>query len=107
LKQIAGKVNQDGDYEYSGWTGPGRPRKHPKPDETSPKPNPPPLDSRLLDIVQAARYLSVSPWTIRSLAWSGVLPRVRIPLADGRDLRKLLFDRSDVDRLIELWKDRT
>ncbi len=36
----------------------------------------------------------VSPWTIRSLEWSGVLPRVRIPLADVRDLRKLLFDRA-------------
>ncbi len=86
--------------------GPGRPRKHPKPDEASPKPNPPPLDPRLLDIVQAARYLGVSPWTIRSLEWSGVLPRVPIPLADGRDLRKLLFDRTDLDRLIESWKTR-
>lgn len=86
--------------------GPGRPRKNPKPEEAVPKPGPPLLDPRLLDLVQAARYLSVSPWTIRSLEWSGVLPRVRIPLADGRDLRKLLFDRADLDRLIELWKER-
>jgi hypothetical protein len=56
--------------------GPGRRRKHPKPDEAAPSPRSPPLDPRLLDIVQAARYLSVSPWTIRSLEWSGVLPRV-------------------------------
>jgi hypothetical protein len=60
-----------------------------------------------LDVAQAARYLSVSPWTIRTLEWAGTLPRVRIRLADGHDLRKLLFDRADLDRLIELWKDRT
>jgi len=97
-----------------GWTSPlpharrepGRPRKHPKPGEASPKPSPPPLDPRLLDIVQAARYLSVSPWTIRNLEWSGLLPRVWIPLADGRDLRKLLFDRINLDRLIESWRTR-
>jgi len=86
--------------------GPGRPRKHPRPEE-APRPAPPLLDPRLLDLVQTARYLSVSPWTIRCLEWSGVLSRVRIPLADGRDLRKLLFDRADLDRLIELWKERS
>jgi len=86
--------------------GPGRPRKHPTTEGAAPRSDPPPLDPRLLDIVQAARYLSVSPWTIRSLEWSGVLPRVRIPLADSRDLRKLLFDRTDLDRLIESWKTR-
>ena len=86
--------------------GPGRPRKHPTP-EDMPKPTPPPLDPRLFDLAQAARYLSVSPWTIRSLEWAGVLHRVRIPLPNHRELRKLLFDRTDLDRLIELWKDRT
>lgn len=84
---------------------PGRPRKHPRTEEAPPKPSPP-LDPRLLGVGQAARYLGVSPWTIRSLEWTGVLPRVRIPLANGRDLRKLLFDRADLDRLIELWKER-
>jgi hypothetical protein len=34
-----------------------------------------------------------------------VLRRVRIPLPDGRELRKLLFDREDLDRLIEAWKE--
>jgi hypothetical protein len=71
------------------------------------KPIPSPLDPRLFDLAQAARYLSVSPWTIRSLEWAGVLRRVRIPLPDHRELRKLLFDRTDLDHLIELWKDRT
>jgi hypothetical protein len=42
--------------------------------------------------------LGVSPWTVRELEWKGKLPRVRIS-------RRLLFDRSDLDRLIEREKD--
>jgi hypothetical protein len=60
--------------------------------------------SRLLDLQQTAQYLGVSPWTIRDLEASGVIPRVVIPLSNGRELRKLLFDRADLDRLIERWK---
>ncbi len=60
---------------------------------------------RLLSLEDAARYLGVSPWTVRELEWSGVLPRVRIPLGNGKELRKLLFDRADLDRLIDRWKD--
>jgi hypothetical protein len=60
--------------------------------------------SRLLDLQQAAQYLSVSPWTVRDLEASGVIPQVCIPLRNGRELRKLLFDRVDLDRLIESWK---
>jgi len=86
---------------------PGRPRTRPKPPEDAPRPARPAIDPRLLDVAHAARYLSVSPWTIRSPEWAGILPRVRIPLAVGRDLRKLLFDRADLDRLIEGWKERT
>jgi helix-turn-helix protein len=66
--------------------------------------NSPAATSRLLDLQQAARYLGVSPWTVRDLEASGVIPRVVIPLPNGRDLRKLLFDRADLDRLIESWK---
>ena len=29
---------------------------------------------------------------------------VRVPLAAGAELRKLLFDKVDLDRLIEAWK---
>ena len=63
---------------------------------------------RLLDLEAAALYLGVSTWTLRELAnkKDGVLPRVRIPLPKGDDLRKLLFDREDLDRLIEGWKGR-
>jgi hypothetical protein len=63
------------------------------------------LTPRLLDLEAAAIYLSVSPWTIRDLEAAGVLPRVRVPLPGGRELRKLLFDKADLDRLIDVWKD--
>jgi hypothetical protein len=59
---------------------------------------------RLLDLDAAAMYLGVSPWTIRDLEAAGVLRRVRVPLRDGRELRKLLFDKADLDKLIEAWK---
>jgi len=63
------------------------------------------IEPRLLSLEDAARYLGVSPWTVRELEWSGVLPRVRIPLGNGKELRKLLFDREDLNRLIDRWKD--
>ncbi len=59
---------------------------------------------RLLDLDQAAAYLGVSPWTVRDLEAGGTVRRVRVPLSNGRELRKLLFDKSDLDRLIEAWK---
>jgi hypothetical protein len=81
---------------------PGRPRK--------PEPYQPVQVAacvpRLLDVDAAAVYLGVSAWTIRDLDARGVLPRVRVPLPNGGELRRLLFDRADLDRLIDLWKDR-
>lgn len=62
------------------------------------------LAPRLLDLVQTAQYLGVSAWTVRDLEASGTLQRVSIPLAGGRELRKLLFDRGDLDRLVDAWK---
>ena len=61
---------------------------------------------RLLDLERTAAYLGVSPWTVRDLEAAGVLPRVCVPLPGGRELRKLLFDRADLDGLIETWKER-
>jgi hypothetical protein len=63
------------------------------------------MSRRLLDLEAAATYLGVSPWTVRDLEAAGVLMRVRVPLPGGRELRKLLFDKADLDRLIEVWKD--
>jgi hypothetical protein len=64
-----------------------------------------PMPCRLLDLEAAAVYLGVSSWTVRDLEAAGVLRRVRVPLPDGKELRKLLFDKTDLDRLIEVWKD--
>jgi excisionase family DNA binding protein len=63
------------------------------------------LIPRLLDLEAAAAYLGVSPSTIRDLEAAGVLPRVRVPLPGGRELRKLLFDKADLDQLIDAWKE--
>ena len=60
--------------------------------------------TRLLDLAATAAYLGVSGWTVRDLAASGVLKRVRVPLQNGGELRKLLFDRADLDDLISRWK---
>ena len=63
-----------------------------------------PVAPRLFDLEATAAYLGVSPWTVRDLEAGGTLKRVEIPLAGGATLRKLLFDRSDLDRLVESWK---
>ena len=60
---------------------------------------PPAAPRRLLPLPEAAAYLGVSPWTVRELQWSGKLPRVDLG-------RKLLFDRADLDALIERQKER-
>ena len=65
-----------------------------------------PVTRRLLDVDSAAAYLGVSAWTIRDLDAGGHLPRVRLPLPGGKELRRLLYDRTDLDRLIERAKDR-
>jgi hypothetical protein len=63
------------------------------------------LEPKLLSLASTARYLDLAPWTVRELEWAGVLLRVRVPLPGGRQLRKILFDRDDLDRLIRTWKD--
>ena len=80
---------------------PGRPRK-PTHEPLAVTTCPP----RLLDVDADAAYLGVSSWTIRDLDAAGVLPRVRVPLPNGGELRRLLFDRADLDRLIDVWKDQ-
>lgn len=65
------------------------------------------LSPRLLDLRAAAAYLGIAPWTVRELEWRGVLRRLRVPLPNGGELRKILFDREDLDRLVERWKDGT
>jgi hypothetical protein len=64
-----------------------------------------PTPSRLLNLGAAATYLSVSPWTVRELEWKGVLSRICVPLPNGGELRKRLFDKAELDWLIEAWKE--
>lgn len=65
------------------------------------------LPPRLLDVQASARYLGgVSDWTVRDLDAAGILSRVRIPLPNGGELRRVLYDRADLDVLIERWKER-
>lgn len=59
---------------------------------------------RLLTLSEAAIYLGMSVWTVRALEANGTLRRVRVPLPNGSELRKLLFDRADLDRAVEGWK---
>jgi hypothetical protein len=59
---------------------------------------------RLLDLDAAGAYLAVSPWTVRDLIAAGILARVRIPLPNGGELRKVLLDREDLDQLVARWK---
>jgi len=50
----------------------------------------------LLTLRQAADYLAVSYWTVRSWADAGKLPVVRLP-GDGRLVR---VERAELERLI-------
>lgn len=77
----------------------------PRPPTSRRSGGPGPVAPRLLDLEDAARYLAVSSWTARDLLAAGTLRRVRIPLPNGGELRKLLFDRADLDALIARWKD--
>lgn len=62
--------------------------------------------ARLVDVDGAARYLGgISPWSVRDLHASGRLPRVRLPLGGDRELRRLLFDVRDLDRLVDASKE--
>jgi excisionase family DNA binding protein len=57
------------------------------------------VNPRLFDVPAAAKYMGVSRWTIMDLISNGTLPRVTVG-----DMRRLLIDRNDCDRLIESSK---
>jgi hypothetical protein len=100
---------------------PGRPRKHPlRPvlGEIAVTPNAPSRASsgdelrplairtsgpRLLSARETAAYLAIGYETVLLLVKSGTLRPVRLPLGETA-LRKLLFDRVDLDRLVEVSK---
>jgi excisionase family DNA binding protein len=60
-----------------------------------------PAGPRLLTRQQAADYLNLSSDMLDRLTQQGELPRVQFPLGN-RNVRKVLYDRADLDRLVEL-----
>lgn len=65
------------------------------------------LTPRLLDVEATAEYLGgISIWTVRGLVEKGYLTPVRLPSVRhrGENGRRLLFDRADLDRLIDQGK---
>jgi hypothetical protein len=59
---------------------------------------------RLLDVRGVAAYLSVSVRIVHELRAAGHLKPITLPLADGRALGKLLFEKSDVDKFVDANK---
>jgi len=55
----------------------------------------------LLTRQQAAEYLNLSSDMLDRLTQQGELPRVQLALGN-RNVRKVLYDRADLDRLVEL-----
>ncbi len=64
-------------------------------------PTRPVVARRLLTMGQAAEYLAVSYWSIRSWVESGKLRAVRLP-GDGRLIR---IEIAELDRLVEECRD--
>lgn len=56
---------------------------------------------RLLSAQSAAKYLGVPYTTLRDWALRGHLPVIRAPQS-----RRMWFDRKDLDRIIDQWKER-
>lgn len=57
---------------------------------------------RLLGLEDAARYLGgVSVWTVRDYIAAGKLTPVRLPGPGGQELRRVLLDIRDLDRLVD------
>jgi len=55
----------------------------------------------LLTRQQAADYLNLSSDMLDRLTQQGELPRIQL-LLGNRNVRKVLYDRADLDRLVEL-----
>jgi excisionase family DNA binding protein len=53
--------------------------------------------AKLLDVKAAATYLSCHVWLVRTLAWEGRVPFLRLG-------HKILFDRADLDTFIAAQK---
>ena len=74
---------------------PARPAARPQDSPSCAPPGP-----RLLTRQQAAEYLNLSLDMIDRLTQQSELPRVQLALGN-RNVRKVLYDRADLDRLVE------
>jgi hypothetical protein len=71
-----------------------------------------PIEPRLLDLHQAGVYLGVSYWSVRDYVAQGRLRTVQMPTltpregerVTGRQLRRVLIDRRDLDEFIDSVK---
>jgi excisionase family DNA binding protein len=54
----------------------------------------PTIVPRLLTVPEAARYLNVGPWAIRTLHWEGTVRGIKIG-------RRLLFDKAGLDAYVD------
>lgn len=70
-----------------------------------------PVEPRLLNMRQAAAYLSVSYWSLRDYVSAGLIPAVELPPLRPREgerprqtLRRVLIDRADLDAFIDSRK---
>jgi excisionase family DNA binding protein len=57
----------------------------------------PTIQPRLLNIEDAAAYMSTTTWAMRKLAWAKDVPHVRLGT-------RILFDRQDLDSFINRAK---
>ena len=70
-------------------------------ERTQDSPSCAPPGPRLLTRQEAADYLNLSSDLLDRLTRQGELPRVQLALGN-RNVRKVLYDRADLDRLVEL-----
>lgn len=70
-----------------------------------------PIVPRLLNMHQAAAYLGCSYWSVRDYVLQGLIPPVDLPPLAAREgehqrkrLRRVLLDRSDLDRFVDALK---
>ena len=65
-----------------------------------------PIHPRLLSEKNSATYLDISVDSLRVMVDAGRLRRVQLPGEDGKELRRRLFDRNDLDKLVDQCKDK-
>lgn len=72
------------------------------------------IPPRLLNMRQAAKYLGCSSWTIRDYVLQGLIPAVNLPPLRARTgarqretLRRVVIDRTDLDKFVDMRKSRS